>query len=237
MLQPDDGYYYGLGVFETIRVKEIKGILLEEHLERLNVSLKTLNIDTVIIREQVEDYIKRQGLSDGVLKICVSEKNINYSTRAYNYTSEMYQNGYKVMVSPILRNATSPLTYIKSLNYAENCLAKQSAQKHHYDEALFINTKGFISEGSASNIFFVSGDKIDTPSISCGLLPGIMRRLICVNEGVIEKEISINQIEKYDGCFLTNSIMGIMKVTSIGDVVFKQEEVIARLQKKYKEFY
>lgn len=233
----DDGYYFGIGAFETIKVKQQKGILLKEHLERLNGSLQALNIKQHLSKEQVKSYIMSQGLVDGVLKICVSEQNIHYITRDNQYTAKMYQAGYKLAVSPILRNETSPLTYIKSLNHADNILAKQYAKENNYDEALLLNTKGAISEASSGNIFFVKGDCLFTPSIACGLLPGIIRGVICKNEEVVETEILLDQIKWYDECFLTNSIMGIMRVVSIADVDFKSNNIVAKMQKKYQKFY
>ncbi|MCL1991291.1 MAG: aminotransferase class IV [Defluviitaleaceae bacterium] len=237
MLQSDQGYYFGLGVFETIRVKEKKGLLLGQHLQRLNKGLDTLGIKTVMTDEQVEAYLDQQGVDVGVLKIAVSEKNIDFSTRISPYTSQHYQTGYQLMVSSILRNETSPLTYLKSLNFGDNILAKQHAQQHHYDDALFLNTKGCVTETTSSNIFFVNGDVIHTPSVKSGLLPGVMREVICQHEHVIEKEITMGEVSCYDACFLTNSIMGIMKVTAIGDVKFNKDDHVIRLQKTYQAFY
>lgn len=70
------------------------------------------------------------------------------------------------------RNETSPLVYHKTLNYGDCILEKRAAAAAGINEKVFVNTKGQISEGTVSNIFFVRKNMIYTPQLSCGLLPG-----------------------------------------------------------------
>ena len=76
--------------------------------------------------------------------------------------------------SSVRRNETSPLTAYKTLNYGDCILENRQAHGLGMNERIFLNTKGQISEGTVSNIFFVRSGKLYTPDLSCGLLPGIL---------------------------------------------------------------
>jgi len=62
------------------------------------------------------------------------------------------------------------LPSIKSISYLENMLARRIAEKKKKQEALFLNESGFLTEGSRSNLFFIKGKTVFTPSLECGLL-------------------------------------------------------------------
>ncbi|MHC1722394.1 MAG: aminotransferase class IV [Aminipila sp.] len=237
MIEIDAGYYYGIGAFETIAVKNGAALLLNEHLQRLNHTLEYLKISQMITAGTVMKFLNKENPINGVLKIMVSEKNVKFSTRENPYTKQMYDKGFSLCMCPFLRNETSPLTYHKTLNYAENIIAKQTAQHNNMSEALFINTKGEVSECSSSNIFFVKGKKLYTPLKECGILPGIFRNLICTNEKVEETKIRITDLHEFEECFITNSIVGIMKVVSIEKDLFCTDELTSKLQDKYKVFF
>jgi branched-subunit amino acid aminotransferase/4-amino-4-deoxychorismate lyase len=78
----------------------------------------------------------------------------------------------------VRRNSPSPLWRIKTNNYLESLYAKQEASDRGYDDALFLNTEGYLAEGSTSNLFLVSGGKVMTPHPDCGILPGITRETV-----------------------------------------------------------
>ncbi|MDF2541725.1 MAG: hypothetical protein K0S47_1443 [Herbinix sp.] len=235
MYSLDAGYYYGIGAFETILIKKGKPILIDEHMKRLNSSLLYLHIDKKFTRENVLDFLRIKNQMDGILKITVSEQNIDFSTRENPYTPEVYKTGFQLTICSFLRNETSPLTYHKTLNYAENILARQEARKRNYDEALFLNTKGELCEGSCSNIFFVKGQQLYTPKVSSGLLPGIIRNYICENENAIERSITLDDIKYFDECFITNSILGIMKISNIEGHYYHSSAFTDTIRNKYKE--
>lgn len=236
MFEMDEGYYYGIGAFETILVKDGNPIFIMEHIQRLNIALEYLQINKKITPDEVQEFLRLNKILEGVLKISVSEKNTNYTTRKNPYTIDKYQKGFQLTLSSFRRNETSPLTYHKTLNYAENIIARQEAIKKEYDEALFLNTKGEICEGSCSNIFFVKEGQLFTPSISCGLLPGIFRNHICANENVVECIITKDDIKNFDECFITNSILGVMKVIKLGDCDYHSDTYTEAIRNKYKAY-
>ena len=175
----DEGYSFGLGAFETIAVKDGKLIFLDRHLRRLDRALHFLKIGTLdergITEKQVIDYVKQQKLTDGACKLTVSKENVVFQQRQNPYTDDIRRTGFVMDFSSIRRNETSPLTAYKTLNYGDCILENRQAHGLGMNERIFLNTKGQISEGTVSNIFFVRNGKLCTPDLSCGLLPGILR--------------------------------------------------------------
>jgi para-aminobenzoate synthetase/4-amino-4-deoxychorismate lyase len=86
-----------------------------------------------------------------------------------------------------------------------------------YYEVFFVNEKWEVTEGSYTNIFLQKGDKLLTPPVSCGLLPGVLRNhLLQEFPGVVKEEtFTKNDIEKAEGVFVGNSVRGLVRVKLI----------------------
>ena len=241
MIDIDSGYYFGMGVFETIAIEKGKPLFLEWHLERMVQGLSILNIHNDKFEEEVnvlkiEKYLMDNPMQHGVLKIMVSEKNITFTKRDNNYTKEDYEKGFRLGITDVYRNETSKLTYIKSFHYGDNLMEKSKIKKQGYDEVLFFNSRGEVVETSASSIFFIKGKEIYTPKLECGLLNGIVRRYIIENYKVNEVVINKENMCEFDEAFLTNSLMGIMPVYSINynNIKFKNRNITLKIMNKYK---
>ena len=229
----DEGYSFGLGVFETISIVDNHAVLLDYHLNRMTQGKKVLGIDIDVTKEQVYEYIKNNPMKNDVLKIIVSDKNVIWQCRQNTYTDDKYKKGFSAGISKVIRNETSPFTYIKSLNYGDNIIEKRCAIENGYDEPVFLNTKGQITEGATSNIFFVKCDKIFTPELSCGMLDGTIRKYIFDTYEVVEKIIYPDEISDYDEMFLTNSLMGIMPVYRFEDHKFESRKKSDQILNRY----
>ncbi|MBU3159780.1 aminotransferase class IV [Clostridium frigoris] len=236
----DSGFSFGRGVFETMLVKE-KPILLANHMKRLNSGLITLGVNKKITQEEIYEAILKLNCENCVLKIMVSEKNTIITTRPIPYTRSDYENGYSLGLSEVRRNAYSNLTYVKSLNYVENIIQRGIIIDKGYNEALFLNTDGFLSEGAVSNIFFIKNGILYTPKIKCGLLPGIVREFVIENSSAMgfivqEGEFTYDQLLDAQGVFITNSIMGIMKVVKVDDKVLNQSVIVSEIKRYYDKY-
>lgn len=227
----DQGVFFGKGAFETIAYYD-KPVLLDYHLERLNKALEELNMDN-LEEEELRKFIDRLSLHNTSFKITVTDKNIIISTRPIPYTEDMYREGSHLTISDVRRNKTSKLTYIKSCCYYENILQKQEAVKNGYNDLIFLNEEDKITETSCANIFFVKDKKIYTPRVKDGLLNGVIRRWIMENYEVTETSIDIEDISEYDEVFITNSLMGIMKVSKINNTSYNNEEISSIIRKDY----
>lgn len=237
----DEGYYFGIGAFETLAIEGGHPIMLERHLQRLIKTVKDLGISNrefeVKVQESlIMEYLQVNPKQHGCLKIAVSDKNIIFSIRDNTYTSQDYSRGFIVELSVVLRNETSLLTYYKTLNYGDNIIEKRAVQKKGIDEPVFLNTKGQLTEGASTNIFFVQDRQIITPRLQCGLLNGIMRTYIMERYPVSEDIILLQDVEKFDEMFLTNSLLGIMPVKRFGGKIFSSRSRGEELLEEYKSF-
>ena len=118
--KPDEGYYFGFGVFETIAVEEGKPVFLEAHMQRLKKGIQFFDLAVSLdsVTKEIERSLEKQKMKSErkVLKITVSQKNIMVASRENTYKEEQYKEGFVTGLSKIRRNETSPLTYHKTLN-------------------------------------------------------------------------------------------------------------------------
>ena len=239
LIELDEGYSFGLGLFETILLYKGKPVFLDKHLARINKSITELDFNIEKLeKEEVFQYLNnnKNNLEYEVLKIVLSEKNILFLKREYTYTEKDYQKGFSLNISEVRRNESSIFTFHKTLNYGDNILEKRKSKKLGYDEPIFLNSKNQITEGATSNIFAVVRDKIYTPKVSCGLLNGIVRQYIISNYDVIESEIDLEFLNNADEIFLTNSLFGIMPVNNLEKKVFKSQKISKEILSSYKKY-
>ena len=236
LIELDEGYSFGLGLFETILLYKGKPVFLDGHLARINKSIVDLglNIDK-LERDEVFQYLNNKNILEyEVLKIVLSEKNRLFLKREYTYTEKDYQRAFSLNISEVRRNESSIFTFHKTLNYGDNILEKRKSKKLGYDEPIFLNSKNQITEGATSNIFVVVEDKIYTPKLSCGLLNGIVRQYIVSNYDIIESEIDLEFLNNADEIFLTNSLFGIMPVNNLEKKVFKSQKISKEILEDYR---
>lgn len=218
----DDGFSFGKGAFETVKVHNKNPLFLKEHLERLANSLEFFGIEREINPEEIYKYIENVGEENFALKIIVSDKNFILTHREDNYINNYKK--FRLKISNSKRNSTSKLVYHKSLCYYENIYEHRLAVKDGFDSALFVNENDEVSECDFSNIYFVKDKKIYTPPTSSGLLNGTMRDFLLENFEIEEMKINFNEIKDFDECFISNSLMGVRNVESIDDYKFKKSD-------------
>lgn len=230
----DEGSFFGKGVFETILWTD-KPIFLKEHIERLKKGMQVLNLKP-LEEEELLDFLDTLEIKDKALKITVTPLNIIISTRDIPYGEDSYKSGFDLTLSDVRRNSTSVLTSIKSTCYIENILEKEKAVKKGFNDCLFLNEHDYVTETSCSNIFFIKKGIIFTASENDGLLHGIIRAWILKNYDVYEKKISYDELKTMDEVFITNSLMGIMRVNRIDNIVYEENKRTKDIMKKYQSY-
>jgi branched-subunit amino acid aminotransferase/4-amino-4-deoxychorismate lyase len=115
----------------------------------------------------------------------------------------------------------------------------RQARKRGFFDAIFTNEREEITEGSISNIFFLTGNRIITPPVEAGLLPGITRKktIECAHDSGIfleEAPISLPDIDHFESSFVTNSVIEILPVITIGHIAYRPSEIVSVLQEHYK---
>lgn len=229
----DTGFFYGFGLFETIYVREGRAVLLQPHLNRLNSGLSALAITKAVQVQEVEQAIAMLRCYNGSLKVNVSEEHVVFSVREVAYPQEMYGQGVSLTLSDVRRNATSPLVFMKTMNYMENILEVRRAKKAGFHDALFMNHNRQICETGMANIFFIRNGRLMTPEVKSGLLPGIIRGWLIDAALVEERTIDYSELEEMDSVFITNSLMGLMRVSGIDGHSYEDHPLIHELTRAY----
>lgn len=240
-----EGSQFGFGLFETLLCQNGVPMDLEAHLERLRQSAKVLGLEIPPLfsqgkEAQLLEVLKPLLTDEGAVVLKLNLLKMGNacqwiaSTRPQPYNLEHYQRGFKLGISPVVRHSKGLLTYHKSMNYGELLWCRDDGRKRGYDEVLLQNELGHYTEGTFSNVFALVEDKWYTPPLFDGLLPGIVRsKLIAYlkEEKLFGGEVSLDQkmIKNAKRLYLTNSLMGLMPVVSIGE---KTLERLAREQEK-----
>ncbi len=229
---------YGEGVFETFRFNGKLPDRIEKHYERLNRGAELLSIPQVS-KEDFLYYIEKtvaqcESRDLYVKTILVSEGNFDFPLIPYKSNlivvirpfKERKNRKISLTVAPFSVHSSNPLLKIKTTNFAEKLIANRYAKEKGYDDALFLNEKGEITETTTANIFWVKGRFMYTPSVDCGLLSGITREAIMQEarkEGftVVEGRFYLEDIKNADLIFVTNALNGIIRVGKID--FFNQE--------------
>lgn len=232
------GFMYGYGVFETIKIHRGKAVFLKEHYDRLMYGIAFLNMNANLDMRGFCDICERiicgNSVENGFVKVICSKGEgghvdvISYAGKKV-YADE-YERGFRLCISDTRRNEYSGLCALKSMNYAENIIQKERAAGLGFEEAIFLNTRGDVCEGCISNVFWVIENRVYTPSIECGILPGIAREKViglCAEEGlqIIEGRFGIEDIKAADEIFITNSLMDIMPVSRFEDSMFSMGDI------------
>lgn len=233
LLQLDEGFFFGIGFFETILVKD-EAVFLEAHVERINKSLSTFDIKRRLTPECVNAFISQYEIRDCALKLVITEKNVFASTRPIAYTDALYQVGFHVFVGDFVRASKMRLIHHKSLNYGECILAHRWARQNGYNDCLFQNEHGNLTETSIANLFIVENGLLVTPPLSEGLLPGVVRAELMKLYPVVESPITMDRLMTSEGAFLTNSLMGIMKISKVNGRAISDSTFVYQIREYYK---
>lgn len=239
-----EGVQFGMGLFETLRAyrteDEPERVWLEDweaHIDRLSSSASALGIGLPAVFAEpkklfstINPLLQPMKKPVGALKLSVIKAGSGShwwaQERAYPYTKGQLETGFDLCISKVRRNSSSMVSRHKTLNYAENWLERQKAVENSYQEVLFLNESGFLTEGSVSNLFFIAGGQVYTPGLENGLLGGIMRqRLIeafrANGQTVAEGNYPLEMLLSADQVLLTNALMGISAVRRIEKKTFK----------------
>lgn len=227
----DGAVLYGMGLFETIKVSGGRPVVPERHLARLFRSAGELGLSVPFgpgkLEEMVYETAAKNKMEGGGLRMTLtageggSGPSVVIRARTNPYVDENYIKGVSAVFAGHRRNETSPLVRHKTLNYWENILARRAAMEGGYSEALFINISGNLAEGSASNIFIISGGRVSTPDVESGLLPGITRQRVIeacrdMDLQAEERKVRPEELAGADEAFLTSALMGVMPLVRIG---------------------
>jgi branched-chain amino acid aminotransferase len=236
----DHGLLYGDGIFEGIRFYNGRVFRLEEHLERLWDSARSIRLEIPIsAREMTEallETIRENGLREGYIRLivtrgvgnlglnpeqCKRPSIIIIAATVTLYPEAMYQKGLTVVTCATRRTNPGSLNpAVKSLNYLNNVMARIEANLAGADEALMLNDAGNVAECTADNVFIIKRGHIFTPPIAAGALRGITRGIVFeiaaeLGLKVTETDVTRHDVFIADECLLTGTAAEIIPVIEV----------------------
>jgi len=249
VLEP--GFLYGWGLFETMRSNQGRIVYFDEHLQRLLASCRLLKIRCAYsahgLKKNIQQTVGINGLSDARVRLSVVKTKRGSDTlvaaqRYKPYSEAKYKRGFNCCISAFKQQENSFLAGLKTTNYLFYQLSYLAAQELGFDEALILNNRGYLAEASHSNIFLVKENELFTPALACACLAGITRQAVLdlakkYKIKVYEGNFSLQDLYSADEAFLTNSLMGVMPLTSLQNKCLgnKADKLTQFLRQKYNQ--
>ncbi|RKY32336.1 MAG: hypothetical protein DRP74_02805 [Candidatus Omnitrophota bacterium] len=229
------GFQYGWGVFESMRAYKGEIVYLKRHLERAKISARAIGLTIPYDESKLKKFIleaaRLNGFQDAYIKLIFSKSEARVDTiilvkEYFPYSAKRYKTGLRACVSSLRQNELSFLAQHKTNNYLFYQLAYLEAKNKGFDEAIILNSRGYIAEGSRTNIFLIRDNEIFTPSLECGCLNGITRRVIFDlakrrNININEVKLALADLYNSQEAFLTNSLIGVIPLASIEKKMFR----------------
>jgi branched-chain amino acid aminotransferase len=223
----DAGFLAGDGLFETLRVEAGQAGDVEAHLDRLLQSLPRIGIEIPESRQDLVAAVAAVAAAAAPiarLRITVTRSIAGIAgiaaeptrlilTAPYEPPSpEHYRQGVAVVLldEPWI-DSRSPLAGLKSLSYQANRLALRRAEAQGAFEALLVNERGRLVEGSRSNVILALPDGLFTPPLTDGCLPGTVRRRLLEAGKVGERSLGFDDLAAASEILLTNSLIGVLR--------------------------
>jgi branched-chain amino acid aminotransferase len=260
------GLHYGTGVFEGIRAYDTeRGTAVfrhREHLERLTRSAQLyfmeLPYQQETLRDATHELIRRNGLRScyirplayrgyGEMGLYAQSAPIDVIIAVWSWGAylgeEGKRNGIRAKVSSWRSlSGESLIPHAKaSGQYLNSILAKTESAKAGYDEAILLDDRGFVSEGSGENIFLVREGALITPGHTSSILDGITRRSvvqIAVDLGYRVEERDVARAELYlaEEVFFTGTAAELVPIREIDDhALGAPGEVTQHVQAKFED--
>lgn len=250
----DHGFTVGDGVFETMKVRDGRLFLWPWHLERLQRSAEQVRIalpSAEFLTDVVTGVARASAADvgrDARVRLTVSAGLGPLGSDRLPSAPTVVCAAAPVPIRPAAarirfaawpRNEHSPLAGIKSTSYAEHVLALAAARAEGADEAVFCNIRGFLCEGTASNVFVVQGRRVSTPPAAAGILEGVTRRFVLglatADLPIHERNITRDEFLTADEVFLTSSLQDIRGVESVDGRSLSVGPVTALLRGRFLE--
>ena len=235
----DHGFLYGNGLFETMRSYRGRIFRLEHHLQRLFRSLDTLkypvSFTPASLVKAVCETLEANQTPDAAIRLNITRgqgdpapnpdtcghPSIIIFTREYRPPSPaLYNQGYCAAMIRGRQSAQAPAVTMKTFSLINTIIARMEAKASGCHEGIMVNTDGFITECTVSNIFMIRGSRLQTPALESGVLPGVTRQAVLELAAPTrlqpeEDTFTPEQLLTADEAFVTNSLVEIMPLVKV----------------------
>ena len=251
----DRSFLYGDGLFESMRVTRGKPFRWWDHMERLRKGGDFLGIKIPFACKSLEKFaaelIAKNQMPEALLRLTVSR---GVGLRGYSPKGAVEpilvmtlhalpatpasNTGWKLHTASLRLPAGEKLAQFKTANKLAQVLARAEADVAGADEALLLNTDGFVVEGASSNLFWVEGESICTPPLASGILAGVTRAVtveLCQQLALpfAEREITAEGLRGASGTFVTLSSLGVVGCSTLDGSPLARSPLIEKLQRAY----
>jgi branched-chain amino acid aminotransferase len=237
----DHGLLYGDGVFEGIRAYDGVVFKLKEHIDRLYESAHYIRLKIPITKEQMSQAVlqtlRQNRLKNSYIRLLVtrgvrdlglnpttcSNPSIVIITEPATSGEEKVTKllGVSAIISSIRRDPVDATSHeVKSLNYLNSVLARWEAIDAGVNDAIMLDTQGFVSEATAENIFIVTKGQLATPSTDSAILHGVTRqRVIEIAEDlgyvISERRVTPFELINAEEIFMTGTLAEIIPILKV----------------------
>jgi len=237
--------HYGVGVFEGIRAYPTPQgpaiFRLKEHVARLVASARVYHLPVPWSAGEIANAIVETQAANDILpsyirpliyrgEPALGVKNLQGRTSlaiaaipAKKYLGEGSETGVRAKISPYRKPRSDAIpSYAKaSGNYLNSYLAGIDAQQDGYEEAILLDSNGYVAEGTGENVFVVRGGKLFTPGLESDILLGVTRDSVIriatdLGYSVIERLVSVNELVTADEAFFTGTYAELAPIRQIG---------------------
>lgn len=233
----DRGFLLGDGVFDTFRIAAGAPRRLAAHLARLRATAETFGLALSFSNAEIEaaarGLAERNGLSDAAARLTLSRgegpRGVAPPEPASPFiVMTMAARGappawIDAGLSEVVRPASALTSRHKTLSYIENVEARRRAAAAGHGEALMCNERGELACATAANLFWISEGALVTPSLDCGVLPGVTRAWLLDNAGAAgltarEGRFRPEALMAAEAAFVTNSVLGVVPLQRLSGV-------------------
>lgn len=250
-----EGIQFAYGLFDTLRFDN--GVLEQPaaHLDRLNAGLAALGLSYGLSTQTLKDAFSAAktatGVESGALKLLAmrrgtpvsdAEVDVQLYLRPNPYGDAQdggLEKPYSLGLSPFTKNSRSPVAGLKWQGYADHLLEKDRAMSRGFKDVLFLNEMDFVAESAVANVFWIAGGRLFTPSLDCGILPGIMRANVLraaerAGISAVEGRFPLNAMLESELVFVTNSLMRLNYVERVEAVEWRRPSAKSTALDMYK---
>ena len=227
-------YSYGFGVYESIRVSNGVTYFLEEHIERLLGSARTISLEhpfsgKIVSRATAELLAENSAETCNVKILLIggrTPEEPEFNILCLNPLfpdKKMYRDG----VACVTYEYERPFPHAKTLNMLQSYLAYRKAKEADAYDALLINKRGCITEGTRTNFFCIQGKTLFSPNEN-DILLGVTRKAVLkvaadIGFEVVQKDIYPADLGGYDGAYLTSTSSKILPIRAIDNFQFTEQ--------------
>lgn len=253
----DRGFLFGDGLFEAMLVRRGEIFRWDQHLERLRRGVEFLKLTIpyspdellqfslqLIKKNRMPECLLRLNISRGITARGYSPKNAVHPAVVLSLHPLPAFDGksvprWRVITSTFCLPADDPLTHFKTANKLPEVLARAEADAAGAHDAILLNPRGFIAEGTSCNVFWVRENIVCTPPLASGALPGVTRAVL--NELCVKMDIPWRvknarpaELRRAQGVFLTNTSMGVIEVESWDGHKLNRSPLVRKLWSGYR---